>query len=112
MRKHGGIWTEEDLRTYRVVERKPIVGQYRGWRVVSAAPPSSGGVVLLEMLNMLALKDPGKMNGADRSHFLVEVMRRAYRDRAQWLGDGDFVKMPCNGCCHRPTREPWLPVST
>ena len=94
VRKHDGIWTEEDLRTYRVVERKPIVGRYRGWRVVSAAPPSSGGVVLLEMLNMLALKDPGKMNGADRIHFLVEVMRRAYRDRAQWLGDGDFVKMP------------------
>ncbi|WP_457668088.1 gamma-glutamyltransferase [Thiolapillus sp.] len=94
VRKHGGIWTEEDLRSYRVVERAPIVGRYRDWRVVSAAPPSSGGIVLLEMLNMLALQDSKKMGEADRIHYLVEVMRRAYRDRAQWLGDSDFVSMP------------------
>jgi gamma-glutamyltranspeptidase/glutathione hydrolase len=91
---HGGIWTLDDLRRYKVKERKPIVGNYRGWRVVSAAPPSSGGVVLLEMLNMLAMKDLGKLNDVDRVHFQVEVMRRAYADRARWLGDADFVDMP------------------
>ncbi|WP_456404756.1 gamma-glutamyltransferase [Thiolapillus sp.] len=94
VKKNGGIWTEEDLSSYRVVERKPVIGRYRGWRVVSAAPPSSGGVVLLEMLNMLALRNLGGMSVLDRTHYLVEVMRRAYRDRARWLGDADFVKLP------------------
>ncbi len=94
VRKHGGIWTEKDLQAYQVVERQPVVGRYRGWRIVSAAPPSSGGVVLLEMLNMLALQDMSNMNEVDRIHYQVEVMRRAYRDRARWLGDGDFVRMP------------------
>ena len=91
---HGGIWAEKDLLDYEIVERQPMVGYYKGWRVVSAAPPSSGGVVLLEMLNMLSLLDVPAMNKLDRVHYLVEVMRRAYRDRAQWLGDGDFVDMP------------------
>lgn len=94
VREHGGIWSKEDLQSYAVVERKPVIGHYRGWRVVSAAPPSSGGVVLLEMLNMLALRDLDKMSRVDRVHYLVEVMRRAYRDRAQWLGDADFVELP------------------
>lgn len=94
VRAADGIWTEKDLQAYQIVERPPIVGKYRGWRVVSAAPPSSGGIVLLEMLNMLALQDIGKMNTVDRIHYVVEVMRRAYRDRAQWLGDGDFVQLP------------------
>ncbi len=92
--RNGGIWTLDDLRQYEVKEREPMVGSYRGWRVVSAAPPSSGGVVLLEMLNMLALKDLQAMSEADRVHYLVEVMRRAYADRARWLGDADFVDMP------------------
>lgn len=94
VRAHGGIWSEKDLLAYQVVERKPLVGHYRGWRVVSAALPSSGGVVLLEMLNMLALRDIRAMAEADRIHYLVEVMRRAYRDRARWLGDADFVGVP------------------
>ena len=93
-RRNGGIWTLDDLRQYEVKERRPVVGNYRGWRVVSAAPPSSGGVVLLEMLNMLAVKDLRAMSEADRVHYLVEVMRRAYADRARWLGDADFVDMP------------------
>ncbi len=94
VRTHGGIWSEKDLLAYQVRERKPLVGHYRGWRVVSAALPSSGGVVLLEMLNMLALRDIDSMAEADRIHYLVEVMRRAYRDRARWLGDADFVDIP------------------
>jgi gamma-glutamyltranspeptidase/glutathione hydrolase len=94
MRKQGGIWTEEDLLEYRIVERQPVVGHYRGWRVLSAAPPSSGGIVLVEMLNMLSQLDLKAMSRLDRVHYLVEVMRRAYRDRAQWLGDADFVQIP------------------
>lgn len=94
VRKHGGIWSLKDLQAYQVVERQPVVGRYHGWRIVSAAPPSSGGVVLLEMLNMLTQQDMSRMDEVDRIHYQVEVMRRAYRDRARWLGDEDFVKMP------------------
>ena len=93
-RRHGGIWSLADFHQYRVKERKPVVGHYRGWRIVSAAPPSSGGVVLLEMLNMLSAKDLNGLKPADRVHYLVEVMRRAYADRARWLGDADYVQMP------------------
>ena len=94
VRRHGGIWTLEDLKAYRVVEREPIVGRYRGYRVVTAAPPSSGGVVLVEMLNMLAQKQLATLSEADRIHFMIEVMRRAYFDRARYLGDPDQVEMP------------------
>jgi gamma-glutamyltranspeptidase/glutathione hydrolase len=100
VRAAGGIWTLEDLASYRVVERAPIVGGYRGWRVVSAAPPSSGGVLLVQMLNMLSGYEIGDLSNADRAHLLTEVMRRAYRDRAQWLGDPDFVAMPLQRLTH------------
>ncbi len=91
----GGIWTLEDLAQYRVVERTPIVGSYQGWRLVSAAPPSSGGVLLAQMLNMLsALPAPPPDSGEHSTHALVEIMRRAYRDRAAYLGDPDQVSMP------------------
>jgi len=94
VRARGGIWTEEDLRDYRVVEREPVVGRYRGHRIVSAAPPSSGGVLLVEMLNMLSALEWSKRQGVERIHLLVEVMRRAYLDRARYLGDPDQVEMP------------------
>ena len=94
VRARGGIWTEEDLRGYRVVEREPVVGRYGGYRIVSAAPPSSGGVVLVEMLNMLSALEWSKRQGVERIHLLVEVMRRAYLDRARYLGDPDQVEMP------------------
>jgi len=94
VRAAGGIWTEKDLSAYRVVERTPISGEYRGWRITSAAPPSSGGVALLTMLNILSGYDLEKMDEATRTHVIVEAMRRAYRDRAEYLGDPDFVKMP------------------
>jgi gamma-glutamyltranspeptidase/glutathione hydrolase len=90
----GGIWSAADLEAYRVVERAPVRGEYRGLRLVSASPPSSGGVVLVQMLNMLAGYDLARLDAADRTHLLVEVMRRAYRDRAEFLGDPDFVDMP------------------
>ncbi|MBK1718891.1 gamma-glutamyltransferase [Thiocystis violacea] len=94
VRAAGGIWSLEDLARYRVVERAPIVAEYQGWRLVSAAPPSSGGVLLAQMLNMLAVLPPDQLKGEPRAHALVEVMRRAYRDRAAYLGDPDQVAMP------------------
>ena len=94
VREAGGIWSLRDLSSYRVVEREPVIGHYRGFRIVTAAPPSSGGVVLVEMLNMLAEYDLAPLSEADRIHLLVEVMRRAYFDRARFLGDPDQVRMP------------------
>ena len=103
VRAAGGIWTLEDLAGYRAVERAPIVAHYRGWRVVSAAPPSSGGVLIAAMLNMLGDLErlhPGLLQGPERAHALVEVMRRAYRDRALYLGDPDQVAMPIERLIH------------
>ena len=94
VRAGGGIWSAEDLAQYRVVERAPIIGRYRGWRLVGAAPPSSGGVMLVAMLNMLEALDAPTLTGTARTHALAEVMRRAYRDRASYLGDPDLVAMP------------------
>ncbi len=94
VRAAGGIWTSEDLSSYRVVEREPIRFAYRDLRVVSASPPSSGGIALATMLHILegyALKD---LDPATQVHLIVEAMRRAYRDRAQYLGDPDFVSLP------------------
>jgi gamma-glutamyltranspeptidase/glutathione hydrolase len=94
VRADGGIWTLQDLASYRVVERKPLIGEYRGARIVSASPPSSGGVALLDSLNILSGFDLHKVDSATRKHLVIEAMRRAYRDRAIYLGDPDFVKMP------------------
>ncbi|WP_260295145.1 gamma-glutamyltransferase [Sedimenticola hydrogenitrophicus] len=90
----GGIWKAQDLADYQVVERKPVRGEYRGMKITSAAPPSSGGIVLISMLNQLARFDLESYSPLQRKHLLVEVMRRAYRDRAEYLGDPDFVDMP------------------
>ncbi len=90
----GGIWTLEDLAEYRVVEREPVVGHFKGYRVVSAAPPSSGGVVLIEMLNQLEALAATEQPAAQQVHRMIEAMRRAYEDRARYLGDPDFVEMP------------------
>ncbi|HID50350.1 MAG TPA: gamma-glutamyltransferase, partial [Chromatiales bacterium] len=90
----GGIWTEQDLRDYRVVERAPVVGHYRGYRTVSAAPPSSGGVALVTMLNILEGYPLATLAPVRRKHLVIEAMRRAYRDRAEYLGDPDFVTVP------------------
>jgi len=94
VRAEGGIWTLEDLEQYRVVERKPVRGSYHGYRVTSAAPPSSGGVALVTMLNILAGYDLEAMQPAERAHIMIEAMRRAYRDRAEFLGDPDVVNVP------------------
>ncbi len=90
----GGIWTLEDLAAYRVVERKPLIGEYHGARIVSASPPSSGGIAVIDALNILAGFDLHRYDSATQKHLVIEAMRRAYRDRAIYLGDPDFVKMP------------------
>lgn len=88
----GGIITEEDLAQYKAVEREPIRGTYRGYEIIGMPPPSSGGVALVQMLNILEGFDLGEMghNSADYLHVLTESMRRAYADRAEHLGDPDF----------------------
>jgi gamma-glutamyltranspeptidase/glutathione hydrolase len=92
MKKNGGIITLEDLEKYQAFEREPIRGTYRGYEIVSMPPPSSGGTVLVQMLNILEgfnLKEIGH-NSALYLHLLTEAMRRAYADRANFLGDPDF----------------------
>ncbi|MBN8480394.1 MAG: gamma-glutamyltransferase [Xanthomonadales bacterium] len=90
----GGIWTREDLAAYVVKEREPITLDYRGWRIVTAPPPSSGGIALAEMFNILSGYDLAQRSRVERVHLTIEAMRRAYRDRAEYLGDPDYVKMP------------------
>ncbi|MCB1878293.1 MAG: gamma-glutamyltransferase [Chromatiales bacterium] len=94
VRDAGGIWTLEDLAHYQVVERPPIQGRFRGMTIHAASPPSSGGVVLMEILNQLQDIPLETLPPAKRVHYLVEAMRRAYADRAVFLGDPDFVDMP------------------
>lgn len=92
MKKHGGLITEADLAAYEAKERTPLHGTYRGFDVYSMPPPSSGGTALIEMLNILEgydLKSYGH-NSATYLHLLTEAMRRAYADRARYLGDPDF----------------------
>jgi len=90
----GGIWSEDDFKKYKVIEREPIVGQFHEMKITSAAPPSSGGIALVEMLNQLAFFSLNGLEKTDEIHLGIEVMRRAYRDRAQFLGDPDFVNVP------------------
>jgi gamma-glutamyltranspeptidase/glutathione hydrolase len=93
MRSSGGIISKEDLAAYATVERAPVRGEYRGYEIVSAPPPSSGGVILIEILHMLEEFDIGDMQFlSDRAiHHIVEAERRAYADRARHLGDPDFT---------------------
>jgi gamma-glutamyltranspeptidase/glutathione hydrolase len=98
MKAHGGLITRQDLAAYRAKERKPVKGRYGEFEIVSMPPPSSGGIALVEMLNILEpyqLKSKGLLT-APALHLQVEAMRRAYLDRARSLGDPDFVKVPVN----------------
>jgi len=94
VRNNGGIWTIKDLSTYEVKERSPDVTVYKGMKLVSASLPSSGGLVLSEILHILAELDIEKMDETQRIHHIVEAMRRAYRDRAEYMGDPDFIEVP------------------
>ncbi len=96
MQRGQGLMDLYDLRNYRVIERAPIKGVYRGHRVISMPPPSSGGTHLIEMLNMLETRELSALHprGATYLHFLTEVMRRAFADRAKDMGDPDFTAVP------------------
>src|SRR5271165_3574633 len=96
MQKGGGLITAQDLADYEVKERQPIRGTYRGYEVISAPPPSSGGVALVEILNILEgydLAKQGNRSGAS-IHLTAEAFQRAFFDRAEFLGDPDFAKIP------------------
>lgn len=93
-RKAGGKWTTADLDGYTVKERQPLSVDYKGYRIVTAPPPSSGGVAIAEVLNILAGYDLTKLDAAHSLHYTIEAMRRAFRDHNEYLGDPDFVKMP------------------
>jgi gamma-glutamyltranspeptidase / glutathione hydrolase len=96
MQKGGGLITADDLAHYEVKEREPVRGSYRGYDVISAPPPSSGGTVLIESLNILEGYDLGKMGdrSAQSIHYTTEAFRRAFFDRAEFMGDPDFAKIP------------------
>jgi gamma-glutamyltranspeptidase/glutathione hydrolase len=98
VRSAGGIMTKDDLAHYRAVERPVVRGTYRGYDIVSMPPPSSGGVALVEMLNILEGYDLATLGrGVESFHDIIEAMKRAYADRATYMGDPDFVKMPIAG---------------
>src|SRR5712675_784750 len=96
MQKGGGLITADDLAHYEVKEREPIRGTYRGYEIISAPPPSSGGTVLIESLNILEGYDLAKMEdrSAQSIHYTTEAFRRAFFDRAEFMGDPDFSKIP------------------
>lgn len=92
--KAGGIWTKQDLNDYQIVEREPVKGDYRGIKITSSAPSSSGGIVLIEALNILSDYNLQKTDAITRKHLITEALRRAYHDRALYLGDSDFIDIP------------------
>jgi gamma-glutamyltranspeptidase / glutathione hydrolase len=98
VRNAGGIMTTDDLAHYRAIERPVVRGTYRGYDIISMPPPSSGGVALIEMLNILEGYDLAKLGRGDEAlHYTIEAMRRAYADRAAFMGDPDTMKMPIAG---------------
>ncbi len=96
IQKGGGLVTADDLARYEVKEREPVRGNYRGYEIISAPPPSSGGIALLESLNILEGYDLGKLGSrsAESMHLTLEAFRRVFYDRAEFLGDPDFSKIP------------------
>jgi gamma-glutamyltranspeptidase/glutathione hydrolase len=96
MKRGGGLITEEDLARYQAKERAPVRGTYRGYDIISMPPPSSGGIAMIEMLNILEGYDlkPLGHNSAQHVHYLAEAMRRAFLDRARFIADPDFARVP------------------
>src|SRR5271155_5760413 len=109
IQKGGGLITAEDLAHYQVKEREPLRGTYRGYEVISAPPPSSGGTVLIETLNILEgydLAEAGSRS-AESVHLTAEAFRRAFFDRAEFLGDPDFSKLPIAQLTDKKYAEAW-----
>ncbi|MFC4160766.1 gamma-glutamyltransferase [Chitinimonas lacunae] len=99
MSRHGGLINLDDLKRYRVMEREPVTGDYRGYQIVSMPPPSSGGTHIVQLLNMLShypLREYGA-GSAQTIHIQAEAMKLAYADRSEYLGDPDFSKVPVKG---------------
>jgi len=118
IQKGGGLITAADLAAYQVKDREPLTGNYRGYGIITSPPPSSGGIVLLETLNILSGYDLSKMGdrSAQQVHYIAEAFRRAYMDRNDYLGDPDFVEMPLTqmaapayAAAWRKSIEPVLP---
>lgn len=99
MKRNNGLMTMDDLRGYVAKEREPLRGNYRGHEIISMPPPSSGGAVLIQMLNILEGFELKKLeaSSSERYHLMAEAMRRAFADRAEYMGDSDFVKVPVAG---------------
>jgi gamma-glutamyltranspeptidase/glutathione hydrolase len=96
MKANGGLITLEDLKAYTPKERTPLRGSYRGYEIITMPPPSSGGIVMLQVLNMLESRDVKSLgyNSAAKYHLLAEAMRRSFADRAEFMADPDFQEVP------------------
>ncbi|HEV7553557.1 MAG TPA: gamma-glutamyltransferase [Candidatus Angelobacter sp.] len=109
IKRGGGLITAEDLEEYEVKERQPIKGTYRGYEIISAPPPSSGGITMMEALNILEGYNLGKMGSrsADAIHVTTEAFRRAFFDRAELLGDSDFSQIPVAQLIDKKYADGW-----
>jgi gamma-glutamyltranspeptidase/glutathione hydrolase len=109
MQKGGGMITYDDLAHYEVKEREPVRGSYRGYEIISAPPPSSGGTVLIESLNILEGYDLGRLGSrsAQSIHLTTEAFRRAFFDRAEFMGDPDFAKIPVGQLIDKKYAAAW-----
>ncbi len=110
MKNGGGNITRADLEAYTAKDRKPLEGKYHGYKVLTAPPPSSGGIVLMETLNILTGYDLKKMGGdrsPEQTHYITEAFRRAFMDRADYLGDPDFVTMPLKQMADKKYAAAW-----
>jgi gamma-glutamyltranspeptidase/glutathione hydrolase len=110
MKAGGGNITRADLEAYTAKDRKPLEGKYHGYKVLTAPPPSSGGIVLMETLNILTGYDLKKMGGdrsPEQTHYITEAFRRAFMDRADYLGDPDFVTMPLKQMADKKYAAAW-----
>jgi gamma-glutamyltranspeptidase/glutathione hydrolase len=104
--RDGGAWVEADLSGYQVTFREPLRGQFRGYQITTAPPPSAGGVAILSVLQQLEVLN-WQSDRPEARHQLIEAMRRAYRDRNQYLADPDFVKVPTSRLISRERAEQW-----
>ncbi len=110
MQRHGGLITTADLAAYQVKDRAPVIGNYHGYKIITAPPPSSGGIVLVEILNILSgykLPKLGPDRSAPQVHRITEAFRRAYMDRADYLGDPDFTPQPLREIASRKYGAAW-----
>jgi gamma-glutamyltranspeptidase/glutathione hydrolase len=109
MKANNGLMTLDDLKNYQAKERKPVQGTYRGYEIISMPPPSSGGAIMLEILNILEGYDLRSMgyNSAAKYHVVTEAMRRAFADRAEYMGDSDFVNVPVDTLIDKKYAEKW-----